>query len=185
MSGPKVKKLQAQLAELQDELEAQGTRNSRLFNDKKRLEVELKSVQSNLEDETSLRQKDQRTIKKLKSNISFLKEEGGVGGASSEEVTKLKAKNKDLRAALDEEEDKTAKLNNEKRRIRNELEEAVRNGVLIWCRCFVGSHHFLTQTELVSTLEKEVESLRMKVRRYRQQLSETDGADDGDDDDAE
>eukprot|EP00035_Acanthoeca_spectabilis_P020591 m.433685 g.433685 ORF g.433685 m.433685 type:complete len:1351 (-) comp17608_c0_seq1:6494-10546(-) len=164
MSGPKVKKLQAQLAELQDELEAQGTRNSRLFNDKKRLEVELKSVQSNLEDETSLRQKDQRTIKKLKSNISFLKEEGGVGGASSEEVTKLKAKNKDLRAALDEEEDKTAKLNNEKRRIRNELEEA---------------------TELVSTLEKEVESLRMKVRRYRQQLSETDAADDGDDDDAE
>eukprot|EP00038_Savillea_parva_P006148 m.161964 g.161964 ORF g.161964 m.161964 type:complete len:1355 (+) comp12131_c0_seq1:60-4124(+) len=150
MSGPKVKKLKAQLAELQDELESQGARASKLFNEKKRLEVELKTVQGDLEEETNLRKKDVRTIAKLQKKLAFLSGESEGGGGSAEEVEKLKSKNKELREALEEEEDKNATLATKKRRALRDLEE---------------------KTELVTTLEKEVESLRAKVRRYRQELA--------------
>lgn len=40
-----------QINELHDELDAAAGRNSKLFNDKKKLEVQLKTVEGDLEDE--------------------------------------------------------------------------------------------------------------------------------------
>jgi len=150
MSGPRVKKLQQQITDLQDDLDAQAARNSRLLNDKKKLEAELKTVESDFEAETGLRSKDQRTIKKLEKKISFLSAEAGDGGGSAEETEKLKLKMKQLRSSLEDEEDKTAALTTGKRRIQRDLDEHV---------------------ELVQTLEKEVAELRAKLRRYRAEIS--------------
>eukprot|EP00039_Didymoeca_costata_P018541 m.333902 g.333902 ORF g.333902 m.333902 type:complete len:1372 (+) comp17243_c0_seq1:84-4199(+) len=159
VSGPKVKKLNAQIAELQDDLDSQAARNTRLLNDKKKLEADLKATESDLEAETGLREKDKRTIARLEKKIVFLSAESGDGAASAAEVDKLKKKNKDLRDALEEEEDKTAALKNGKRRLQRELDE---------------------QLELVATLEKEVADLRSKVRRYRLEFSAAHNDDDAD-----
>jgi chromosome segregation ATPase len=134
MSGPKVKKLKAQLAELQEELDSQGARNSRLFNDKKKLEVELKTVQGDLEEETNLRAKDVRLIAKIQKKLAFLSEEAEGGGGSAEELEKLKKKNKEIREALEEEEDKCAKLSTAKRRAVRDLDEKVRPCSGEWSR---------------------------------------------------
>eukprot|EP00040_Diaphanoeca_grandis_P003989 m.26625 g.26625 ORF g.26625 m.26625 type:complete len:1353 (+) comp15482_c0_seq1:117-4175(+) len=149
LNGPRIKKLQSQITELQDELDNQAARNSRLFNDKKKLEVELKSVQGDLEEEQGMRKKDQRAIRNLKKKIGFLAGEEN-GGASSEDMERLKTKNKELRAALDEEEDKNSALSSGKRRVQRELDENI---------------------ELVQTLEKTVLDLREKVRRYRSEVA--------------
>jgi len=150
MSGPRVKKLQQQITDLQDDLDAQAARNSRLLNDKKKLEAELKTMESDLEAETGLRSKDQRAMRKLEKKIAFLSAEGGDGGGSAEESEKLKLKMKQLRSSLEDEEDKTAALTTGKRRIQRDLDEHV---------------------ELVQTLEKEVAELRAKLRRYRAEIS--------------
>lgn len=57
-----------------------------------------------------LRAKDGRLIKKLEKKIEFLTAEGGEGGGSRVEMDKLKEKNKELRSALEEEEDRTTAL---------------------------------------------------------------------------
>jgi len=150
MSGPRVKKLQQQITDLQDDLDAQAARNSRLLNDKKKLEAELKTMESDLEAETGLRSKDQRAMRKLEKKIAFLSAEGGDGGGSAEESEKLKLKMKQLRSSLEDEEDKTSALTTGKRRIQRDLDEHV---------------------ELVQTLEKEVAELRAKLRRYRAEIS--------------
>lgn len=162
MNGPKIKKLQNQIEELHEEMDAQAARNSRLFNDKKKLEVELKAVEGDLEDERALRAKDARMIKTLNKKIAFLTAEGGEGGASQAEMDKLKTKNKETREALEEEEDKNAALKTKSRRVQRDLDEKV---------------------DHVATLEREVASLREKVRRFKTELAIQ--HDDGDDEDAE
>jgi hypothetical protein len=75
----------------QDEVDKQAARNARLFNEKKKLQVELKTVEGDFENETALRAKDARTIRKLEKKIAFLSAEGADGGVSSAEMKKLKA----------------------------------------------------------------------------------------------
>lgn len=156
LSGPRVKKLQAQMAELHGDLDAQAARNSRLLSEKKKLEEELKSVEGDIEDLESKRDKDRRTIARLEKRLKFLAAEGG-SGVSSEELDTLKAKNKELKDQLDDEEDKNSALQTSKRRLQRELDE---------------------QYELVQTLEKQNQDLHNKVKRYRAELSA--GMDDDD-----
>jgi len=168
LNGPRIKKLQAQITGLQDELDTQAARNSRLFNDKKKLENELQEVRGDLEEEQGLRKKDQRAIRNLKKKIGFLAGEDSGGTASADDMERLKAKNKELRGELDEQEDKNSALTTGKRRLQRDLDE---------------------QMEHVQTLEKTVAELRAKVQRYRSEVAakhndaEIDGVDGEDDED--
>lgn len=97
-----------------------------------------------------LRAKDARLIKTLTKKINFLTAEEGGGGASKDEVEKLRSKYKEVRDALDEEEDKNATLRSKLRRSDRDVEE---------------------KTDHIETLQNEVKELREKVRRYKTELA--------------
>lgn len=149
----KIKGLQRQVTELQEDADSERRMRGKLSNEKRKLELDMTSIQDQLEEERKQREREQRLRESAEARLREFTagQAGGVLQASDvRELERLRQRVRQSKTETDELEVQLANTSSAKRRAERELDE---------------------QRELVTTYEKEITQLRGQLRRIMTSLN--------------